>query len=335
MSMRTLLLMALFSLPASMLSAAASLDSVNLGTYVLGPKVSVQDLQGHVVLFEYWGVHCPPCLASIAHLNAMQTKFGRDNFIIVANHCQGEPAPLVQSTWQSKGGGDQVSVVMDGDLAGANVSSIPRCFLFDNEGKLVFDGSPFEVEDKVDAAIKASPGALVSGHEFHKLTHQVAEIGAMDHNLAGVLRALRKTSTGTDADAKSEADWLLDRLGTYTATGLSRITSETTVNPADAMDSLNRMVVLFRGDVLGKPFEDLQKQLKTDKVFQREYKAAGLLDQVNQEAGKIGLGSDPDALHRKQDCADILDELNLIASKYAGTKAAITASGLIKTWQLQ
>ncbi len=154
------------------LSAAATLEGVNLGTAVCGPAVSTKDFAGHVVLFEYWGVHCPPCLASIEHLAAMQKRFGRDSFIIVANHCQREPASTVDATWHAKGGGNDVSVVMDGDLQGANVSGIPHCFLFDVDGKLIFDGHPMEVEDKVEAAVKASPGALVVGHTFTKLSRE-------------------------------------------------------------------------------------------------------------------------------------------------------------------
>jgi hypothetical protein len=32
-----------------------SLEGANLGTYWYGPKVELEDLKGHVVMFELWG----------------------------------------------------------------------------------------------------------------------------------------------------------------------------------------------------------------------------------------------------------------------------------------
>ena len=60
-------------------------------------------------------------------------------------------------------GGNDISVINGGDLAGSNVSGIPRCFLFGADGKLIFDGSPFEVEEPLKKAVEASPGQLVAG----------------------------------------------------------------------------------------------------------------------------------------------------------------------------
>ncbi len=332
--MRTAAALLLFTLVAARLEAAATLEGVNLGTFVTGPSVTVQDLRGHVVLFEYWGVHCPPCLASIEHLAAMQKRFGRDNFIIIANHCQGEPAAMVQSTWQSKGGGSDVSVVMDGDLPGSNVTGIPHCFLFDVDHKLIYDGSPFDVEEHVADAVKASPGALVVGHTFTKLVREAAAVGAMDGNLAGALRSIRKASGGSDEAAKSDADFLLDRITTFTTDALTRIQGEEATDPLDCGERLMRMVSLFKGDDLGKPFVDLAKQLKADKAFQARLNAADMLSQIEAAAAKIGLGSDPDAHRHSDDCQNILGGLQTLIKKYPQTPAADKARALISDWNL-
>ncbi len=331
---RAAAVLVLVAAAAAQLSAAATLDGVSLGTAVCGPSVTPKDLQGHVVLFEYWGVHCPPCLASIEHLAAMQKRFGRDTFVIVANHCQGEPAQTVNSTWHAKGGGDEVSVVMEGGLPGADVSTIPRCFLFDSDGKLVYDGHPMEVEDKVVAAVKSSPGALVVGHAFAKLGREAAQIGACDRNLAPVIKTLRKDADSADAATKDDATFLLGRLTAYASDHLERIKSDTTSDPLVAATMLARMVMLFKGDDLGKPFLDVLKTLKADKAFQRELQGADMLAQVQAEADKIGLGSDPDAKHRTQDCEDILEGLQGIQKRYSGTMAARKASELQASWGL-
>jgi hypothetical protein len=34
-----------------------TVDGLQLGQSVLGPKLTSKDLKGHVVLLEYWGIH--------------------------------------------------------------------------------------------------------------------------------------------------------------------------------------------------------------------------------------------------------------------------------------
>ena len=36
-------------------ASKAAIDSLSLGSHVFGPKVSVEDLKGHVVLIDFWG----------------------------------------------------------------------------------------------------------------------------------------------------------------------------------------------------------------------------------------------------------------------------------------
>jgi thiol-disulfide isomerase/thioredoxin len=316
------------------LHAQVALAGSNFGTYVSGPKLGPNDLQGKVVLYEYWGVHCPPCLASIPHLAELQAKYGRDNFIIIANHCQQEPADTVNSTWHGKGGGDQITVMMDGELAGANVTGIPRCFLFDHTGKLIYDGFPSEVADTLDRAMKATPGALVAGHDFKKCAKQAAAIGAMKGSLAATIKSLRTLASGTDEAAKDEASWLLAKLETFAKDGLQRITEEKSEDPLAAGNDLARLLGLFKGDELGKPFEDLVKELKADKDYQRELRAAQALASVIAQAEKIGLGSDPDAHSRKQALADISAGLQQVEKSFPDTAAAKRAVTLATSWGL-
>ncbi len=95
------------------------------------------------------------------------------------------------------------------------------------------------------------------------------------------------------------------------------------------------MVMLLKGDDLGKPFLDLLKQLKADKAFQREYQGADMLAQVQAAADRIGLGADPGlAKRRTQACEDILQGLQGIQKRYSGTNAASKAASLQAAWGL-
>ena len=59
---------------------------------------NVKDLEGKVVVLDFWATYCPPCLEEIPHLNALQTKYGAENLQVVGLHVGGpEDRPQVPS----------------------------------------------------------------------------------------------------------------------------------------------------------------------------------------------------------------------------------------------
>lgn len=333
--MRSALLLLLAPLA---LHAAATLDGVNLGTYVNGPKITAEDLKGRVVLFEYWGVNCPPCRASIPHLASWQKEYDRDSFVIVANHCQGGGADNARKVWLANGGGDQISVVDGGDLPGSNVSGIPHCFLFGADGKLIFDGSPFEVETALKKAVEASPGHLVAGYEWKKLKKEAAAIGKRQA-MATALKSARKVQgDGKDADAVAEAAELLKRVDAWAAKQRTAAEAARAGDPAESWRIAGEMAAALKGDAVAEPFETLLKELKADKAAQAAIKAAELLAKVKAQAEAYGLAKDPEGFlaraSNKAKAQEIAQGLKAVASKHAGTKAASEAEELARTWKL-
>jgi len=134
--------------------SSAKLDGVDLGTHVTGPSVSAEDLKGKVVVFEYWGDRCPPCLASIPHITKLQEQHGRDKVVVVANQVWTKDVNAAKKAWQSKAKNDLVSVVNHGGLVGARVKGVPHSFVFNAKGKLVWNGHPMNGLDKaIDKAL--------------------------------------------------------------------------------------------------------------------------------------------------------------------------------------
>lgn len=328
-----ILTLAVLGLCAGALNAAATLEGLSGGTHVNGPKLDPADLKGRVVLVEYWGINCPPCLASIPHISELQKKYGRDQFVIVANQCQSADEAKAQSVFKGRGGSDLITVINHGNLPGSNVSGIPHCFLFSHEGKLLFEGSPSDLDAPVESAVKNSPGFLVAGRTYQKAGKQAATIGALKSNLGGTLKSLRTMAKGEDATAKEEAEHLLGKLTTYAEQGLAKIASERSEAPLSASESLARMVGLFGGDELGKPFEELVKELKADKAFQSELKAAAALSEIKAQADKIGLnGNAEDAKRNRAGMTQVVDGLRALIKKFPDSKAASEATALAKRW---
>lgn len=337
--------MRLFALPAliclifaaPLLSAAATLDGIALGTAVHGPKVSADDLKGRVVLFEYWGVNCPPCLASIKHLAEWQSKYDRETFVIVANHCQGGTTDNTRAVWLAKGGGNDISVIDQGRLTGANVSGIPHCFLFDHNGVLVYDGSPFKVEEHLTKAVAAAPGALVAGYEWKKLAREAQAIGKRQ-GVVGALKSVRKHALSDDAAARTEAEELLNRVDGWAAKQREALATARSEDPVEAVRIAGTMAGVLKGDELAEPFEAAFKELRADKEVQQAVKGAELLAKVKAAAESSGLAADPAAwlgrASNKSKAQEIAGGLKAVMTRYAGTKAAVEAEALAKTWQL-
>jgi len=55
-----------------------------------GRSLNAADLDGKVVLMNFWGTWCPPCVAELPHIAAIYEKFeDRDDFKLLAVSCGG------------------------------------------------------------------------------------------------------------------------------------------------------------------------------------------------------------------------------------------------------
>src|SRR5437763_129909 len=61
-------------------------DGITLGDHLMGPKVSPGDLKGHVVVLEFWGINCGPCLAAMPHIAKLNDDLGGAGLIVIGAH---------------------------------------------------------------------------------------------------------------------------------------------------------------------------------------------------------------------------------------------------------
>ena len=76
---------------ASQVQQKMSMTDITGKTYaVTGTKqgLKIEGLEGKVVFLEFFGHRCPPCLASIPHLNNLQNKY-KDKLAIISIEVQG------------------------------------------------------------------------------------------------------------------------------------------------------------------------------------------------------------------------------------------------------
>ena len=120
---------------------------------IYGPKISPESLQGKIVFVEFWGTYCGPCRQSMPHLQQMYNQFGQTGlFCMIGNHVQqysSDTEAFLKKT------GVTFPVFQHLNLPiNRRISAIPRAFLFDANGKIVAEGHPTEVVNKIPALIQ-------------------------------------------------------------------------------------------------------------------------------------------------------------------------------------
>ncbi len=164
-------LLAALSLAASPLAdlkVGSKAPALSLESFVQGEEVKEFEA-GTPYVIEFWATWCPPCVASVPHLNQLQKDHPEVVFIGVAGSQREETpeakAAKVKSFVESKGENMTYRVAMDNDgsmskdwMQAASKQGIPCAFVVNGKGKLTFIGHP---QDKgfESAVEKAAKGA--------------------------------------------------------------------------------------------------------------------------------------------------------------------------------
>ena len=136
------LLAAAVTLRAAEAMPSAQLSQFKLGTYITGPQVTLADAAGKAVLIDAWGIHCGPCLASLPDIEKI-SKHYKDKMLVFGAHSQaGTDAEIMDVVKKNK----LSYTIVKSVSSPISFSGIPRVFVFDTTGALVYTGSPFEQE---------------------------------------------------------------------------------------------------------------------------------------------------------------------------------------------
>ncbi len=127
-----------------------------LGAPLFGDPVTESDLEGKVIVLEYWGVNCPPCIASLPHLAKLDKRYRNKGLRVIGAESQGSKKDAIKPLIDQA----KVKYSIIGSASGPiKVAGIPRVFVFGRDGKLIFDGRPSakDFERTVSKAIRQKP----------------------------------------------------------------------------------------------------------------------------------------------------------------------------------
>jgi thiol-disulfide isomerase/thioredoxin len=121
-----------------------------------GRSVSLRELRGRPILVDFWATWCAPCRATMPEVERLHQEFGRELTVVGINIEGKSPevlAYLAEGRYTFRvlfDGGNWESVV----ARSYGVTSIPRTFLIDRAGRIVFAGHPASLsEAQIRAAI--------------------------------------------------------------------------------------------------------------------------------------------------------------------------------------
>jgi thiol-disulfide isomerase/thioredoxin len=130
------------------------------GKWIQGEPVK-DFAKGKAYIVEFWATWCPPCRASIPHLNEVYKKFKDKGLIVIGQDCWERDESLVAPFVKKMGDKMTYRVALDdkasnknGQMAktwmeAAGRDGIPSAFLVDTKGVIAWIGHPMQLKEEV------------------------------------------------------------------------------------------------------------------------------------------------------------------------------------------
>ena len=129
-----------------------------------GKNVDLKALRGKLVLIDFWATWCGPCMAEAGHMVETNNKYGPKGLQIIGISLDDDRAALenvIKSqnfSWpqffDGQGWGNRFA-------RGWGVKSIPRTFLLDTNGTVVWSGHPGRMDQPIEEAFAKTPPQLI------------------------------------------------------------------------------------------------------------------------------------------------------------------------------
>ncbi|MEM9414273.1 MAG: TlpA disulfide reductase family protein [Planctomycetota bacterium] len=131
----------------------ANAPALSLTDWVNG-ELTPEDMEGHIVVIDFWATWCGPCIASIPHNNEIMEAYAKEGVRFVAVCASGDPGQMPGILEQN--GAEYPAAFVDGDQVNTDwpIAFFPTYAVVDATGTVRAIGlKPDAVEQVVDALL--------------------------------------------------------------------------------------------------------------------------------------------------------------------------------------
>ncbi|MCA8963461.1 MAG: TlpA family protein disulfide reductase [Planctomycetes bacterium] len=240
MSMRSCVCLAAFVLAPSIaigqgLSVGAPAPAITADGWLNweGDAPTLESLAGRVVMIEFWGTWCGPCVRAMPGIQKLHDRYRERGLTVLA--ISYEPIAKMEPFLQSNG----YTMPVGSDLAKNTITAYgvrgwPKTILIDKEGKIAHIGSPYDAEAAVEKALglEAGPASLLN-------TWLDSLGGSKDGQRQALERLTEKAASGFDLQA-----WALSHCTPKTVTdeGDTTAPNKSSGKKVDGAETLRRCI---------------------------------------------------------------------------------------------
>jgi tetratricopeptide (TPR) repeat protein len=127
-----------------------------------GDYLTTEDVRGKVLLLDFWGTWCPPCVAAIPSLRSMSRRMEGDPFVLLSVSTDSDEAALREFIAKEKMTWPQVWDKGHQFTRKCQVQGFPTYLLVNHEGEILFTASGWgegierELSMRISSAIRAA-----------------------------------------------------------------------------------------------------------------------------------------------------------------------------------
>ncbi len=243
------------------------------------------------MVIEFWGIHCGPCIASMPHLSKLAAEGAGKGLVVIGCHAQESKKDEAIAICTRQG--VNYTIYANGSVPDKmTFKMLPHTFVFDYNGKIIFEGEPSGIDPVIKKAMADRPNPLLGDMKYAKLTSAVTMVKA--GRLGAAMKECQKYQD-KEGDAAKEAAFMLPRLEKHLKKLQDAAGGDRDTSPMEVQDALTTLKQEFQGTDDGTQAADTLKTLAADKDFRKNLAAEKEYKLISAAMTKIGAPPTPPA----------------------------------------